>query len=156
MDLETKHTGPQATTPLRRLFGTLVAIALTVGVACSGPDTNWSASEKENIQHFFKSGEANRAAVAYSNNGSMPFDESEYLDLQRRALTEATLVQDNVLAKAHPELPETFRNLYQKSLELSIEAFENKDNAASLQSSSLHDQWVDWYNAHIREIRIPR
>ena len=86
----------------------------------------------------------------------MPFDESEYLDLQRRALTEATLVQDNVLAKAHPELPETFRNLYQKSLELSIEAFENKDNAASLQSSSLHDQWVDWYNAHIREIRIPR
>ena len=156
MSRETQLSSTRATGPSNWFYGTVVLIALIVSSACSEQDDNWTEAEKENIQYFFTSGEANRAAVAYSNSADKPFVESEYLDLQRRALAEALKVEDAVLAIAHPDLPESFRNLYQRSLELSIEAFENNDNAASLKSSSLHDQWVEWYNAHRREIRIPR
>ena len=156
MNREIQFSSSRAKESPHWLFGTVVLMLLIVSSACSESGSSWTEAEKENIQYFFASGEMNRAAVAYSNRANMPFDESEYLDLQRSALADALKVKDAVLTKAHPDLPENFRSLYQRSLELSVEAFENNDNAASLKSSSLHDQWVDWYKAHRREIRIPR
>jgi len=136
--------------------GSFVLLILVFTSACSEQHENWSQADKENIRHFFTSAEANRAATAYSNDPSIPFVEDEYLKLQKLALKEAKMVNDAVMAKAHPELPERYRNLYQASLEQTILAFENRDNAASVKGSALHDQWVDWYNANRRKIRIPK
>ncbi len=124
--------------------------------SCSGQVTEWSEDDKQNIRHFFISRDANQAATALSNSSRGSFSQEEFLTLRRLALAEARLVNDSVLAKAHPDLPERYRNLYQASLEYSINALEKGDNAASIKGSSLHDQWVDWFNAHKSKIRIPK
>jgi len=137
---------------LRNFAAFLMASCL---LACSGPHIEWSEADRENIRHYFTSAEASRAATAYTNDPNIPFDENEYLSICRLALDEAKLVDDLVLAKAHPDMPERFRALYQESLVLMIHAVENRDNQASVNASSLHDQWVDWYNANRGKIKIP-
>lgn len=77
--------------------------------------------------------------------------------LRQEALSEAKQVDDAVLAKAHPDLPEKWRNFYQRSLELRIKNLDSGGNInAEILGSELHDRWVDWYRAHKGEIKIPR
>lgn len=121
---------------------------------------NWTAEEVENAQHLFASHEANMQAIRISNSGGpglVPPEATEsIIKLNRTALSHAQQVRDEVLAKAHPELPSHFRAEYQHSLELSLEAFASGDSAKSIQAGVLHDRWVDWWNASKGDIRIPR
>ncbi|NHZ85937.1 MAG: hypothetical protein GWP19_08660 [Planctomycetia bacterium] len=103
------------------IFVVLIFSVLLIG--CGNSGSKWTSEEKENIDHFLKSGEAARKAVHISNSGepykAVPKSEMKEINrLREIALKEALLVRDNVLEKAHPDLPKKFRNLYQKSLEL--------------------------------------
>lgn len=136
-----------------------IIFVILAGFAEAGPC--WTDEDKQNIHHFFASQRADKAAMAVSNRGSSVSpvsanDTVEILRLLQEALHHALLLRDEVLAKAHPELPKKFRDLYQSSLELMIRAFQYRDNSASFRSSQLHDQWVDWFNANKRKIKIPR
>lgn len=132
---------------------------ILAGFAEAAP--RWTEEDRKNIQHFFASRQADKAAVSISNRGG-PFspvsskDTAEILRLRQEALHHALLLRDDVLAKAHPELPKKFRDLYQRSLELMIRAFQDRDNSASFRASQLHDQWVGWFNANKRKIKIPK
>lgn len=140
---------------LKYNFFTLFWALVLLFSACSEPAPSWSEAEKENIRHFLVSAESSRAATAYLNDADIPFVQEEYLKIVKLALSEAKKVDDAVLAKAHPDLPERFRNLYQESLEKTVKAFETKDNEESVVASSLHDQWVAWFNQNRSRIRIP-
>lgn len=140
-------------------FVLLIFSSLLIG--CGNSGKKWTNEEKDNIEHFLKSGEASRAAVRISNSGDpykvVPKVEMDKInDLRYLALSEAKLVRDDVLAKAHPDLPKKFRNLYQKSLELRIENVKNGNFKLELKGSKLHDSWVDWINANNKKIKIPK
>ena len=141
----------------------LIFSSLLLG--CDKSGLKWTDEEKENIQHFSKSGEAARLAVRISNFGEpytgVPKEKMEKInELRILALSEAKLVRNDVLAKANPELSEKFRNLYQKSLELKIANIENGDfkdfNKVEIQAAKLHDLWVDWINANNKLVKIPK
>lgn len=103
---------------------------------------------------------ANKLAIRMSNAGGAGLvseeEETKLIELNLMALEHAAKVSDGVLAKAHPDLPSHYRNEYQRSLELFIEAYAEENNAKSIQYSILHDQWVDWFNANKKDIRLPR
>lgn len=129
--------------------------------ACGDPRASWTAQDKENIAHFFASQKADLAAVRLANSGvafSMmsETERTELLRLKRLALSEAKLLKDEVLSKANRDLPQRFRELYQRSLELRLQNLEIGDIKAELEGSALHDQWVDWYNANRSAIKIPK
>ena len=134
---------------------------LSVVVACGDRVSSWTPEDKENIGHFFASQKADLAAVRLSNSGA-PFsmmseaERDEIVRLKRLALSEAKLLKDELLAKANGNLPQQFRALYQQSLELQLRNLEVGDIDAELKGSALHDQWVEWFNANKRAIKIPK
>lgn len=126
--------------------------------------TSWSKEEVVNSQHFLKADEARRKAIAISNSwesGSMSdpkqLEKSEEMrSLLSIALGHCEKIKDEVLDKIHPELKNHFRNELQKGLKLhlSYQNRETDDIAAEILGVSLMNQWIDWRNAHIKEIRI--
>lgn len=66
------------------------------------------------------------------------------------------LVTDGVLDKLHPQLREHYRFEYQKSLVLLVNGAEGKDLNSEVAGVTLHGSWIDWYNAHKKEIQFPR
>ena len=142
----------------KSIFVVLVFSVLLIG--CGNLGSKWTSEEKENIEHYLKSGEAARKAVHISNSGepykAVPKSEMEEINrLRDIALKEAILVRDDVLEKAHLDLPSKFRNLYQKGLEIKIENVKTGDFEKEVQASKLHDKWVDWINANSKKIKIP-
>lgn len=123
------------------------------------PD-NWTKEEIENAEYILDSANADRSAINMANSAGFGVateeETSKYFGLKQTALEYARQVHDDVLVKVHAELPYHFRQEYQRSLELMLEAFENGDNTKSLQAVVLHDKWVDWWNANKKDIRIPR
>ena len=126
---------------------------------------SWSDEEKQNATHFVLSLDASRSATNLLNLGPAyssipPATIAEVLRLRKFALEEAKLVRDKVLEKALSGMSRPFRDKYQRSLELEIQAFESQDettaNAASIKGSMLHDEWVDWINEHNSKVRIPK
>lgn len=123
----------------------------------------WSPQERENIQHFIAAQTANMNAIRILNRGPAfstfsAHEMAQYLASQQQALAAAQLLRDDVLAKAHPDMPAHFRGEFQRSLELDIESVEASPSSAkalSIEAASLHEAWVDWYNAHKGEIKIP-
>ena len=127
-------------------------------LGCSEPIPKWTDEDKANIEHFYVSQRADKSAVAISNRGTAftivsEGERKEFLRLKAIALLEAKTIKDEVLAKAHPELPYKFRSLYQKSLELTIKAMEERDNVASFRAGQLHDEWVNWFNKNKKAIK---
>jgi hypothetical protein len=145
---------------------TVLILALT-GACSRGPV--WSSDEIENSKHFFQSLEVNQRAAELSRKSDpdVPqFGIDKINKYQKAALSEARLVQDSVLDKAHPELKEHFRSEYQKGLELILGSYEVASSSKSGPPSSgqielqvtgvtLLKQWTVWLNAHDREIKIP-
>ena len=126
-------------------------------------DENWTDEEKENIKHFFGSFDTDMGAIRISNRGPAfstlsPNEVAEILRLEKKALAEAEALRDEVLAKAHPDLPRHYRDEFQKSLELRIRNFEAEagDLPAEVEASVLHDRWVGWYSRHRKQIKIPK
>ncbi len=146
--------------PKRFLF----ALVFTATFAACSSSDNWTDEEVENAQHLYASQEANAQKTRILNAGSpgsvSPEDTTQMIELDRTALSHAQQVRDDVLAKAHPELPRHFREDYQRSLELSLEVHDwptsaAEDNMKSIQSGLLHDRWVAWWNENMDDIRIP-
>lgn len=147
---------------------TLTALILALTGACSrGPA--WSSDEIENSKHYYRSLEANQRAAELikKNDPDVPqFGIEKVNKYQMAALSEAKLVQDSVLDKAHPELKSHFRSEYQRGLDSILASYGVAVSAESAAPSRdqidlqvtgvrLLKQWNDWLNAHDREIRIP-
>jgi hypothetical protein len=155
-----------ATNLLRSFVQPIAIVGLAIGWFSSVvllpsdlPD-RWTEEEIANAQHIFASHEANMQASQMRNSGGpglvAPDEAAKWTELSRTALSHAQQVRDDVLAKAHPEMPSHFRLEYQRSLNLLLDALASRDNAKSLQATMLHDRWVDWWNLNRREIRVPR
>jgi hypothetical protein len=140
--------------------------ALILGVLCvfcaaCSRQSEWTREEKLNFQHFFNAQKADAAAVLLSNSGMpnsaiSPDTSNEKLQLMKKALGEAQIIRDDILAKAHPDLPEHFRRELQRSLELQIRNLEVGDASAALEGSRLHYKWIYWINSHKSEIKVPK
>ena len=138
------------------IFGILCAF----NVACSR-QSEWTPEEKLNFKHFVNAQKTDAAAVLLSNSGmpnsaTSPNTSNEILQLMKKALGEARIIRDDVLAKAHPDLPEHFRLELQRSLELQIRNLEVGDAAAEIEGSRLHYKWIYWINGHKSEIKAPQ
>jgi choline dehydrogenase-like flavoprotein len=135
----------------------LLILALAALMGC-GP--NWSQDEKDIARHFVESirlvVQANDAA---NTRGPGPLSDSDLanaLSLYQRALREAHVVTDEVLAKANPELATNYRHLFQKGVELRVSAWTNRSVPEEIQGSALLDSWGDWYQQNRQRIKIPR
>jgi hypothetical protein len=126
----------------------------------AGVVLGWTDAEKANSKHMLLSWQADLAAIRLSNGRQSPVlsaeEETERLSLKRTALEEARLVSDEVLAKAHSQLPSHFRGEYERGLELAIQALEEKDEKANAEGMILQEKWVDWFNTNKRSIVIPK
>jgi hypothetical protein len=139
-------------------------ILVTLGVLCAfyaacSSQSEWTREEKLNFQHFFNAQKGDAAAVLLSgmpNSAKSPNTSSEILQLMKKALGEAQITRDDVLAKAHPDLPEHFRRELQRSLELQIRNLEVADASAEKEGASLHYKWIYWINSHKSEIKLPQ
>lgn len=78
---------------------------------------------------------------------------TQILDLRKSALEKAISIPDYYLDEVHPDLKQHFRNEYQKSLQLFIEAHDEGDNSKSIDSGVLSDRWADWYDKNRDRIR---
>lgn len=150
-------------------FKVTSTILISLMLQSCTPEASWTAEDMENIEHLYRSQEADLAAIDISNRlGLSNFSKTEaleyyfqMLEYQKIALQEAELIKDSVLDKAHPELREHFRNEYQKSIELQLKRNDPTIQfddivAAGIMGAKLHNQWVDWFNAHKHEIKIPK
>jgi hypothetical protein len=141
-------------------------IAMILGVVCAfcaacSRQSEWTREEKLNFQHFFNAQKADAAAVLLSSSGMpnsviSPNTSNEILPLMKKALGEAQIIRDDILAKAHPDLPAHFRRELQRSLELQIRNLEVGDASAGIEGSSLHYKWIYWINSHKSEIKVPQ
>ncbi len=130
---------------------------IVAGVASC--DQKWTQSEKENAEHFLRSLQLVIEAHSTSNKGEPGVmskqDFEKILSLYQRALSEAELVRDDVLDKAHPELKKNYRMYFQKGMELRISAWTNRKSYDEIQGSALVDSWGDWFEKNRRDIKIP-
>ena len=69
------------------------------------------------------------------------------------ALREARLVQPDLLAKAHPDLPRMFRAGFLRYLEL--DAMPQKNPNDYQECALALRLWYDWINVHQNDLRIP-
>ncbi len=142
-----------------------VLVFATIFIVACSPSRSWTDEEVENAQHLSASQEAAGQSTRILNAGGpgpvSPEDTEKIIEFSRTALSHAQQVRDDVLAKAHPQLLRHFREEYQRSLELSLEVEDwptslAEDTVKAIQSGILHDRWVDWWNANMDDIRIPR
>ncbi len=141
-------------------------IVMMLGILCAfitacSSQSEWTPEEKLNFKHFINAQKADAAAVLLSNSGvpnsaTSPNTANEKLQLMKKALGEARIIRDDVLAKAHPDLPEHFRRELQRSLELQIRNLEVGDASAEMEGSRLHYKWIYWINSHKSEIKAPQ
>jgi hypothetical protein len=141
-------------------IGIILGILCAFNAACSR-QSEWTPEEKLNFKHFINAQKADAAAVLLSNSGmpnsaTSPNTSNETIQLMKKALGEAQIIRDDVLAKAHPDLPEHFRRELQRSLELQIRNLEVGDASAEKEGSSLHYKWIYWINSHKSEIKAPQ
>ena len=84
--------------------------------------------------------------------GSMSEDErNAYIKMLVDTLTEAKSVSDDVLAKIHPKLPTAYNSIFIPCLENQLRGFRDFDPEASIKGTILHNEWIDWWNAHYKE-----
>lgn len=140
-----------------RLFLIILAM-LIVGFACG--KGSLTHQEMQEIKHFKKAQASFLESSRYLKEltkgtvlvGSMSEGErNTYIKMLMETLTEAKSVSDSTLAKIHPELPSAFRSIFIPCIENELSGFRDFDPRASIQGSQLHDQWIDWWNAHYKE-----
>lgn len=149
-------------------FGEVVATAQSVVWPMyafsqeSKPD--WSDYERENIRHFNRVSDAIKQSAKIVNFGDqggpsiIPTEDAQAIvSLHAFALKEARLVDANVLAKAHPELPQHFQNQLLPFLQTMNRVHDGTANFnEQVAAHKLFDAWVDWINTNRSEIRIPK
>jgi hypothetical protein len=124
--------------------------------------SDWSEAHRANSKHFVRSIHADLESIALSNERATRqlsrAELAKMLELKRTALSEAKLVKDAVLAKAHPALPDRFRRLYQNGLELRILNMESAGGNPEAESAGLrlHEEWADWFKDNRNAINFPK
>jgi hypothetical protein len=135
----------------------LIAYLLVVLVA--GCDPQWSPGERDNLQHFVESirliNEAHEIANSAPTTVTMA-DFTKIVALYQQALAQARLVDDSVLAKASPELPNAYRRYFQKGIELCVSSWTKQQPFEDFQGDALLDKWGDWLDKNKDDIDIPR
>jgi len=141
------------------LLQALVVSSATAGWF-SSDNSGWSNEEKRNFCHFLNSQRADSQAARISNSTSVGYateqQVSEILTLWRQALREASLVNDSVLDKTHPDLRDKYRNHYQKALQYQIAAFEQENISYSLTGSKMKSDFIDWFSSAKGRFRVPK
>lgn len=140
-----------------RLFLIILAI-LIVGFACGKGSV--TPQEMKEIEHFKKAQTSFLESSRYLREltkgtvlvGSMSEGErNTYIKMLMETLTEAKSVSDSTLAKIHPELPSAFRSIFIPCIENKLSGLRDFDPRASVQGTELHNEWIDWWNAHYKE-----
>lgn len=136
------------------------AALLALLLACA-PEHGWSPEEIGNAEHIFEALTDDRRAAEIDNleeeAGIGDSDKAEAaLEHRERALRQARAVRDEVLAKAHPDLPQHFRQEFQRSMELFVRAASERESELEFEAIRLRVKFGSWYRRHAREIRVPR
>jgi hypothetical protein len=136
-----------------------LAFILSVLTSCSS-SYEWSDEEKGKAQFFMKAMEADFESVDISNSnqafGNLNVeDKQRMLSLKKKALMYAEQIPDSILIKIHSELPEKY-TLYKRGLSMRIQNLENGDIEAEIEGSRLIDEYADWYDYHLGELKVPK
>lgn len=146
---------------LTRRQRVLLALAwAAAGLAISGflIVNRWPADEIAKARNMYNATLEVEAAVGYVRRRGGAIDEAQAADLlayYQRALTFAEPVDDIVLARLHPELPQVWRQAFLRSTRLYLDALQTFDRDAARQASLVQDDWFRWYAMHSGELNMP-
>lgn len=127
----------------------MFALAIWGYISSSEDEVSWTEHDATGLCHFLASHQADAAAVAAGA------DSEQYRQLKGEALGAARNVPWGVLNKMHRDLPDVFRDDYQRSLELIVENAGNGSAATLEAARQRHADWVDWFEANRGDILIP-
>jgi hypothetical protein len=128
----------------------------------SPPIESWTAEEKANSKHLMAAFNSDLEAIKLSNAGGpglIPQDQlRKIVTLEKTALMEASIVEDPVLDKVHPQLKQHFRDELVPAIELKVKNWEMPQNDLSIhkQIDDLENKWADWFNANKDDFYIPK
>lgn len=111
-----------------------------------------------NISHSGKAIRYANEATKILNKGSAyeiidPKVMDSVIDLEKKAIAEARLVDISALNRIYPGWGDHFEKEFMKGLTLFVEGYETIDNRKSLEGQVLLDAWGRWYNRNIEGIR---
>ncbi|MBN8627805.1 MAG: hypothetical protein J0M17_20185 [Planctomycetes bacterium] len=104
------------------------------------------------MKHYYRAKHHNTEAAKVINKPGLLISREDGLyirEQQRLAISEAKLVKDEVLAKAHPDLPKHWREEFQRGLELEVDG-------GSITGQLLIGTFVDWANRERSNFRVPK
>jgi hypothetical protein len=137
---------------------TIILPLLIIPGACT--KSSLTPQEKKEVEHFRKTQalflEASRYLKKLTSGdfvvGSMSEDErNTYIAKLLDTLREAKSVSNDVLTKIHPELPAAYHSIFIPCIEKNLHGFRDFDPKASIEGTILHNEWIDWWNAHYKE-----
>ncbi len=127
--------------------------------ACGEAEHEWSAEEIGNAEYVFAALHADQRASQIENLGEAGFDdrqeEEASLEFREKALHSARSVRDEVLDKIHPALRGHFRDEFERSQSLFLEA--RREGRPSLESEAiaLRNAFGDWWVRHRDQVKVP-
>lgn len=128
-------------------------------LACGGPEHDWSPEEIGNADFIFAALTHDQRASQIENLGEAGFDdraeEEASLEHRQDALDAARSVRDEILDKAHPALRSHWRDEFQHSQALFLEA--RSEGRADLETRAieLRNAFGDWWVRHRHELQVP-
>lgn len=134
-----------------------LALALPVLGACED-GVSWSGAEKDNASHLFRSLESASLAAQEANQlepGWEPGSEevAPVLNHLNNAITQALLVQESVLVKAHPELRQRFRSEYLPALRQLRNYYREGEYRSPYHPAERLGDFTEWFWGHQHEFR---
>jgi hypothetical protein len=126
-----------------------------------GQRSDWTAEEKQNVVHFFRSldefakGNDPSGRLVDQGDKANPEDFEKVRRHFTIAIAEAKTVRPEVLAKAHPELPKVFKEGHLRFLELSLVCMKGHTREDEQQLVLASNLWFDWFKVHEKDLRIP-
>ena len=140
-------------------LSSLVSAAVLVLLSACTPEHDWTAEEIGNAEHIFQALDADRRAAEIENLGEAGVENANEaaaaLEHRERALRQAQAVRDEVLAKAHPDLPRHFRDEFQRSMALFVRAAQARESDLEIEAVELRKRFGAWYRRHGQAIQIP-
>lgn len=115
----------------------------------------------EDSKHYDKSREASNIVAEFvadiHKENRLPTKEenAEVIEYLRRAYTEAQALRDEYLEAVHPQFKKHYRDEYQESLRLNLQAYDQEDGMAAIKAYRLQSQWFEWLHEHREELDFP-
>jgi hypothetical protein len=144
-------------------FGEFIATAQAAiwpyyALTGSGSDRRNSLEARSNL-HFDNSASDCVAAMKLLGQFgvmSLPTNESSNVVMMlRAAVTEASLVDDSYLRRAHPEMVKRYREDYAASLSTLADALQTGERAKQLLALATYDTFAEWMQTHNKELKFP-